>query len=300
MSRKKLFSPSVLLPCAVALLTVCTGCFEREVPHPRVVAHSMAEALQNAGAVTTLDLHLDGVEGGADGAFEFPEGLERLPALDFLSVRGRRSLPQIPESICAAGKLETLDLAGTGVKTLPESLGRMPALRRLYLSDNGLAELPEAVCAIAALEYLNLDRNSLTGLPESAGALPALKWMRLNGNRIGDLPAAAGSGWASIRKLYLRGNGLRKVPAAILEMKTLEELDLGENDIAELPPALCLLPNLRRLDIDGNPRLAALPANIGDMKALTHLFAYRCAIPTNEQARVRAALPDPVRRFIAF
>ena len=83
-------------------------------------------------------------------------------------------------------------------------------------------------------------------------------------------------------------------------MTSLEELDLGENDLEELPEGLCRLPKLHRLDVDSNPRLQALPANIGEMKALTHLNAFRCALSTNEQARVRGIFPDRVRQFIAF
>ena len=83
-------------------------------------------------------------------------------------------------------------------------------------------------------------------------------------------------------------------------MKSLEELDLGDNDLAALPEDLCALPKLHRIDVDGNARLATLPGSMTNMTQLTHLFAFRTAISTNEQARVRAALPDPVRHFMAF
>ena len=283
---------------ATAILAVAgAGCFDREVPRKQVIARSVAEAETNAAAVTFLDLHS---EGGDAAAFGFPGGLERFPALSVLSVRGRRGLGAVPESVAAAKALETLDLADTGLSGLPESLASMPALRQLYLSDNGLSSLPAVVSRLASLEYLNLDRNALESLPDDVGALSALKWMRLNRNRLADLPASAGAGWRSIRKLYLRGNGLKKVPEAVLAMTSLEELDLGENDLSEIPPELCRLPNLHRIDLDSNPRLAALPENIGEMKGLTHLFVFRCALPAEEQARVRAALPDPVRHFIAF
>lgn len=289
------FRPSAA--AAAVLAVACTGCFDREVPRRQVTAHGMEEAAANRGAVTFIDLH---ASGPGDGPLEFPEGLGAFPALSSLSVRGRSLVSGVPESVAEAKGLEMLDLAGTGVKDLPQSLTSMPSLRRLYLSDNSLDALPPAVSGIFSLEYLNLDRNGLSELPDSVGSLSSLKWMRLNRNRLSDLPASAGDGWRSIRKLYLRGNGLKEVPAAVLRMASLEELDLGENDISEIPPELCRLPKLRRIDLDSNPRLSALPANVGEMKALTHLFLFRCAVPPEEQARIRAALPDPVRQFIAF
>ena len=289
------FRPMTL---ATAVLAVAgAGCFDREVPRRQVVARTLADAATNATAVTFLDLH---AEGGDAAAFAFPIDLARFPALSTLSVRGRRGLSAVPEGVAEAKALETLDLADTGLSELPESLATLPALRSLYLSDNGLSALPAVVARLPALEYLNLDRNALTSLPDDIGALSSLKWLRLNRNRLADLPASAGAGWRSIRKLYLRGNGLKKVPEAVLSMTSLEELDLGENDLEEIPPELCRLPKLHRIDLDANPRLAALPENIGEMKGLTHLFVFRCALPTNEQGRVRAALPDPVRHFIAF
>ena len=117
--------------------------------------------------------------------------------------------------------------------------------------------------------------------------------------RLADLPESAAK-WTDVRRLYLRGNGLKEVPPVVLKMTSLEELDLGENDLTALPEGLCALPKLHRLDVDGNPRLAALPRSITNMVQLTHLFAFRTALPTNEQDRVREAMPDTVRHFMAF
>lgn len=295
----RFFSPGTLpaAAAAAACTVLAAGCFDRDVPDRQVVARSVEAASTNAAAVTFLDLHVSETD---SAPFEFPGDLASFPALERLSVRGRRGLSGVPDSVAAAKGLSMLDLADTGVSSLPDSLASIPALRQLYLSDNGLAAVPPVVSRLPALEYLNLDRNAIESLPDDIGGLASLKWLRLNGNRISGLPESAGTGWRSIRRLYLRGNGLKEVPKAVLSMESLEELDLGDNDIGKIPPELCRLPNLRRLDLDGNANLAALPENVGEMKALTHLFVYRCALPTNEQARVRAALPDRVRQFIAF
>ena len=276
---------------AAALLA--GGCFDHAVPAGRdVVARTPAEAEALRDSVSFLDFHEANLSA-------FPEGLGAYPKLRRLSVQGQKGAAAVPASVAEAKGLVELDLIATGVKDLPPEAASLPALRRLYLSDNALAELPAAVCGMKGLDYLNLDRNALTNLPDAIGGLAGLKWVRLNGNKLADLPATAAK-WTSIRRLYLRGNGLKEVPPVVLKMTSLEELDLGENDLTALPEGLCALPKLHRLDVDGNPRLAALPRSITNMVQLTHLFAFRTAIPVEEQDRVRSAMPDTVRHFMAF
>ena len=276
-----------------ALSALAGGCFEHAAPRRDVTAFSPAEAASLRETATFLDYSL------AQDLQAFPDDLGSFPALRRVSVRGQKAAAEVPASIAAAKGLYELDLAGTGLKDLPAEAASLPALRNLYLSDNGLAALPAAVCGMKGLTYLNLDRNALTNLPDAVGDLAALKWVRLNGNKLQDLPATAAN-WTDVRRLYLRGNGLKEVPAAVLEMKSLEEIDLGDNDLTSLPEGLCALPKLHRIDVDGNPRLAKLPGSITNMTQLTHLFAFRTAIPAEERARVRNAMPDPVRHFMSF
>ena len=269
------------------------GCFDHAVPAGRdVTARTPAEAGTLRDSVTFLDFH----EAGLDA---FPGGLGAYPKLRRLSVQGQKAAAAVPASIAEAKGLEELDLIATGVKDLPPEIAALPALRRLYLSDNGLAELPAAVCGAKGLDYLNLDRNALTNLPDAVGDLAALKWVRLNGNRLAGLPDSAAN-WKNVRRLYLRGNGLKEVPAAILEMKSLEQIDLGENDLTEIPAGLFELPKLHYIQLDGNPRLATLPGSVTNMPQLTHLFLHRTALTTNEQARLRAAYPNPVVPHLSF
>ena len=288
---KRIHTP--LLASAALLAALCTGCFEHGQPRRDVTATSTGGDVPDPAQVTFLDLHEDAALAA------FPEGLGAYPNLRRLSVRGRKAAAVVPPSIAEAKGLRELDLAGTGLTDLPAELAELGALRTLYLTDNGLAALPPAVCGLTGLTYLNLDRNALTNLPEEVGAMAALKWVRLNGNRLSDLPASA-EGWKDVRRLYLRGNGLTNVPPVILRMTSLEELDLGENDLAEVPEALCALPNLHRIDLDGNRRLKRLPDAITNMPALTHLFLFGCAVPTNELARIRSAGPDDVRLHVGF
>ena len=292
MTSKRISLP---LACA-ALAALAAGCFEHGTPRRDVTAFSPAEAAELRQTATFLDFS------AATDLAAFPDDLGSFPALRRVSVRGQKAAGQVPASVADAKGLRELDLAGTGLKDLPPEAAALPALRNLYLSDNGLHELPAAVCGMKGLTYLNLDRNALTNLPDAIGDLAALKWVRLNGNKLADLPASAAN-WTDVRRLYLRGNGLKEVPAVVLQMQSLEEIDLGDNDLTAIPEELCALPKLHRIDVDGNARLAALPQSITNMTQLTHLFAFRTALPASEKTRVRGAWSsqeDLVRHFIAF
>ncbi|MGN0843621.1 MAG: leucine-rich repeat domain-containing protein [Kiritimatiellia bacterium] len=284
---------------SLSLVLLLTGCFDRQTVRQEVVATSFDTPAKQD--VTFLNLCLpDGQKGIASPIF--PESLADFPSLQRISLRNQAGLTSLPPAVTTATALIELDLSYTGVIPLPESLSALSNLRNLYLSGIGYKTLPHNLPVLPALRYLNLDRNALETLPDSIGQFSALRWVRLNENKLTGLPASAAN-WKDIRRLYLRGNQLTQFPKVILEMSSLEQLDLGDNDIESLPEELCTkLPNLNRIDLDGNKRLAKLPEAFGKMPALTHAFLSGTAVAadTNEIARLRRDAPNPVRFFIAF
>ncbi len=283
----------------LSLALLLTGCFEHKPARQEIVATSLDTP--NKQVVTFLNLSIpDGMK--TNSLPVFPESLADFPALRRLSLRNQSRLATLPPAVATASALTELDLSYTGIISLPDSLSALPKLQHLYLSGIGYKSLPDNLPPLPALRYLNLDRNALESLPDSIGQFSTLRWVRLNENKLTSLPASTAN-WKDIRRLYLRGNNLTKLPEAILEMTSLEQLDLGDNDLDSLPEELCTkLPNLTRIDLDGNKRLAKLPEAFGKMPALTHVFLYGTAVAadTNELERIRRDAPDPVRFFIAF
>lgn len=290
---------TLLTPLMLSASLLVSGCFERGAPNRETVVNQLPIPAELRASVTVLNLSV--ADGAAPAALtDFPESLADCPALRRVSFRNRQGLAELPTALTSLPGLVELDLAATGLQTLPEDLSGLTSLRNLYLGDNRLPALPPGVTTLPALRYLNLDRNALTALPESVGNLRALRWVRLNGNRLTALPDSAVN-WKDVRRLYLRGNRLTEFPPQILEMTSLEQLDLGDNDLTSLPEALCeKLPNLERIDLDGNKRLKHLPADFAKMPALRHVFLYGTGIDSNEIARIRKDAPDRVRFFIAF
>ena len=65
--------------------------------------------------------------------------------------------------------------------------------------------------------------------------------------------------------LNLRGCGLDELPACMVLMQSLEELDISQNQLRTLPRLLSELPHLRAIRVDDNPlepHLAAILAKV--------------------------------------
>ena len=136
------------------------------------------------------------------------EGIERLPALEQLSLAGNRVGDLTPlaslaalaeldlsrngiEDVSALGglvSLETLRLSGNRIADA-SPLVRLSSLRRLWLNDNALTRLPR-LARLGSLEWLHAARNRIEALP--AGGLAAVRRLRLTGNRIADLEPLLG------------------------------------------------------------------------------------------------------------
>jgi len=62
------------------------------------------------------------------------------------------------------GKLRSLYLENTGLKTIPTTLSRMVKLEEFYLNNNRLENLPDALESLKRLKYLDLTGNPVSTL----------------------------------------------------------------------------------------------------------------------------------------
>ena len=274
---------SVLAGISLALFS---GCFShREAPTRPVTARSMEEAAARREDVQRLILNGSALQA-------IPAELASMPRLETLYLRDA-SITDFSGLASIPGLVE-LDLSGIKMSKTPEELEALPHLARLYLSGCSLTEFPATLSEARELVYLNLDRNRIQALQEQ---LPCgLRWLRLNGNGLTSLPEAIGK-LKDLRRIYLNDNAIASLPASLASLEALEDVSLANNRLEAFPEVLVGLPSLRNLDLRGNASITALPANIGDMKALRTLTLAGCRIPKDERDRIRQALPECVINF---
>ncbi len=133
---------------------------------------------------------------------------------------------------------------------IPPSLGSLSQLKRLVLLNNvrsgypAISVLPPALGSLAALEEVEMKESGLRVLPDFI------------------------SKWIALRTLALGNNRFTSVPAVILRLPTLENLDLSDCNIASLPEEFgSALPRLKVLKLGYN-EITQLPASLADLTAL--------------------------------
>ncbi|PIN25574.1 Leucine-rich repeat protein [Handroanthus impetiginosus] len=200
---------------------------------------------------------------------------------------------QIPEFICALGKLQHLDLEYSGVSgIIPHCLGNLSKLLFLDLSRNGVHDTNlDWLSGFQSLEYLDLSQNNLQGMiiPDALGNLTSLSEIYMvNCSLEGKIPDALGK-LRSLSKLELSYNNLEAISDALwnitslsylriyyniklrgefnnvlnLSLPNLQELDLSENMLSGPVPNLSLCPSLIRLRLTGNMFSGSLTESIG-------------------------------------
>ncbi len=112
-------------------------------------------------------------------------------------------------------------------------------------------------------------------LPTAMFHLPAAKTVLLTGAALGS-DRIEGRAWRApqLVVLGLVGNGLMRVPPAVLGLQTLTRLFLNDNPIAALPEGLAELPHLSLIDLRGT-RVSSLPPRWAARAELTVLLDAR-------------------------
>ncbi|XP_048507393.1 E3 ubiquitin-protein ligase LRSAM1-like isoform X5 [Athalia rosae] len=131
----------------------------------------------------------------------------------------------------------------TSVMPLPPPPRKTPACNGVYLDLTaiGISEFPlDMLDQLSNLRMLYLENNNLLKLPNALfSTLKFLHWIDVRNNKLTDLPSN------------------------IAWHPCLETILLQGNEIEKLPLQLCLIPNLKRLQVTRNP-LVFPPKNIVD------------------------------------
>ncbi|WP_204007631.1 leucine-rich repeat domain-containing protein [Virgisporangium aurantiacum] len=154
------------------------------------------------------------------------------------------------------GTVTELDLSGCDLTELPDTVGRLTSLRLLDISDNRLQSLPDSLGDLRNLWVLRAE-GLRCPLPATVAHLDALeelilrRWRPDGGGAPFPFPAV--TRLSRLRLLDLAGAALAEVPEDLLDVTTLELLDLGGalGHTTRLPD-LSRLPALTVLRLSGD------------------------------------------------
>ncbi|MFG3702532.1 hypothetical protein ACGF5C_32355 [Micromonospora sp. NPDC047620] len=207
-----------------------------------------------------------------------PDEIGTLTDLELLSVRDC-GLAELPASIGRLSRLRVLRIAGNTTYDfstepahrpirLPDTIGRLTTLEELDVSElsskpSGTGEalpditpfaLPETAGNLIHLRRLVADQTNLV-FPASMQGLASLEEISMVGRSwryLKRFPEAL-TGFPNLRKLELRGNFFQEIPATLLRLTNLEELDLDNAlGLVKTPlPDLSRLLRLRVLKLSG-------------------------------------------------
>ncbi|XP_062979695.1 podocan-like protein 1 [Elgaria multicarinata webbii] len=224
--------------------------------------------LSRLAGLRTLNLHNNRInsEGLPDEAFESLQSLQYI----YLANNKLSVAPQFLPST-----LLIVDLAANRLTCIyPLTFGHKPGLRSVYMHNNQLNNtgLPfNAFNGSDAVSTLILSSNWLTYVPQN---LPrATVRLHLQNNHISRVPKGALSSQWRLRELYLQNNNLSNDgldPSTFSRLKSLEYLDLSNNNLTQVPEGLPT--NIVILHLGRNHLSTLPPERLSRVRGLQYLL----------------------------
>uniref|UniRef100_J3L7Z8 Protein kinase domain-containing protein n=2 Tax=Oryza brachyantha TaxID=4533 RepID=J3L7Z8_ORYBR len=207
-----------------------------------------------------------------------PRGLDRLAALQSLSLARNNLSGELPPGLSLLKSLRSLDLSYNSFSgALPDDVPMLASLRYLDLTGNAFSgPLPSSFPP--TVRFLMLSGNQFSGpLPEGLSKSSFLLHLNLSGNQLSGSPDFTGALWplSRLRALDLSRNQFSgPVTAGIANLHNLKTIDLsGNRFFGAVPNDIGMCPHLSSVDISSNAFDGQLPDSIGHLSSLVHLSA---------------------------
>ena len=189
---------------------------------------------------------------------------------------------QIPDSVWLPGaKIVNINFTKNTLQELPvQVMDYKDTLSELNVAQNKINELPGTIMmTLSKLTFLDVSNNLLQALPEEISQLPHLLQIVLSFNRFSTMPKAIFK-MKSLQTVLMANNQVVDIDVdGLLELKTLQVLDLSNNNISRVPPQLGNVSWLKSLTLDGNSFRSPRPQIM--MKGTQYILDYlRDRIPS--------------------
>ena len=156
--------------------------------------------------------------------------------------------------------LERLDLSNNElcIDSFPETMRNMGKLIDLSLQRNDLTNLPPIIVKLRHLTRLNLGHNDL----ESVAGIDKLKRsviLVMEHNKIKILTKDFYANMKRLELLHVGHNQIKEITSEIRNMRNLRDIDVSNNNLSLLPPELFLLPRIVSINASNN-NISRLPS----------------------------------------
>lgn len=166
-----------------------------------------------------------------------------------------------------------LDLSKNKLTQLPTEIQQLNNLKILNLTCNEFHSVPKEIYSLKQLQVLSLSQNKIKVIPtELPDELSNLVTLKIAANLIQLLPTNL-SKWTQLQQLQLGsvygGNKLTSLSNTIIDLPSLQELDVSNNQLKSLPSQF-IIPKLKFLNLSNN-QLASIPKSIASCQELKSL-----------------------------
>jgi Leucine-rich repeat (LRR) protein len=211
------------------------------------------------------------------GLKTLPSELSKCTKLKILDLK-MSDIETLPASFSALENLEYIDLSWNKLLKFPDFLAKLSKVRHLDVSRNAIGAFPTQLGVLGtSLETLLFEGNfygkyteKLNRIPLSITTLTNLKKLSLKDQVFENLPNNFWTSLINLEELNLSGGLIQEIPDGIESLTKLKTLYLKGNEIKILNPKLVNMKSLENLDVSSNLNFDT-EASLETIKQLTKL-----------------------------
>lgn len=178
----------------------------------------------------------------------FPEAVKQLSKLKYLKLFSNK-IKSVSFKKQELPNLIYIDLCCNEFETFPVQLSVLQNLKRIIIWHNSINEIPRNIKRFKKIEDINLEGNNLTSLPKQFGQLKTIQKLSLRGNNLSDTNIEVVYKLYNLKDLDLQGNNIVVLSNKVGNLKQLERLSVCDNPLKELPVELEQIRTLQQLGL---------------------------------------------------
>ncbi|WP_336518153.1 hypothetical protein [Pollutibacter soli] len=178
----------------------------------------------------------------------FPEPVKQLKSLKYLRLFGNK-IKMLSFKKQELPNLIYIDLCYNEFETFPVQLSALLSLKRVIIWHNTINKIPASIKLFKKIEEINLESNNLTSLPKQFGRLKTLQKLSLRDNKLSDKSVKVVYNLYNLKELDLQGNNIAVISNKVANLKQLKRFTVSDNPLKELPIELEQIKTLQQLGL---------------------------------------------------